>query len=230
MHEEVTGDKKDENRILPFEDSSKEESKGQQVKKQDEDNQIQEERKGDGDSKKIEERPYMLKSLTAVEEVSRLEADEEEKNEGTEKRNFKATEGILKNLNSHPRVSRSGQLVRDSDDSSDESQNEKILNFKVDEGEPSKPTMNLIKMAFVGKYKQTFDKMKEMNKKEKQRIQREPIWEWENEKNPPDALATKVLRILSITWNMNAKKPDKDITNLLRPDIKHDLISIGSEE
>lgn len=219
---------KEDNAILAFE--VKDSKENEEEKKDREIRMHKEEDKNNIGARKGEERPYMLKSLTAVEEVSRLEDDEEEKFVGTEKRNLKVPDGILKNLNSHPGTSRSGQLVRDSDDSSDELPNEKSFNFKVDEGEPLKPTMDLIKRAIVGKYKETFSKMKEMNKKAKQRVQREPIWEWENEKNAPDALSTKVLRILSITWNMNAKKPDKDITNLLRPDIKHDLIAIGSEE
>lgn len=53
---------------------------------------------------------------------------------------------------------------------------------------------------------------------------------WEEEKEFHDPLETSNLRILSITWNMNAKKPPKDLFQLLRPDIKHDIISVGTEE
>lgn len=90
--------------------------------------------------------------------------------------------------------------------------------------------MNLVKKVIVQKYNETFQKMKEMNSKAKQRIQREPIWMWENEEEKQDSLKSNTLRILSITWNMNAKKPKIDLSALLRPDIHHDIITVGSEE
>ena len=113
--------------------------------------------------------------------------------------------------------------------SSDELPNEEKFNYKVN-GSTHNKAMDLVKNAIIKKYNQAFDRMKTLNSKAKQRIQREPIWEWEEDDPEHDALKDKKLRILSLTWNMNAKKPDIDMSELLRPDIKHDIISIGSEE
>lgn len=75
-----------------------------------------------------------------------------------------------------------------------------------------------------------FFRMKTLNKQNKRRLTRPPVWSYEDEKEAPDALSSETLRILSVTWNMNAKKPPKDLHELLRPEIKHDIYAIGTEE
>jgi hypothetical protein len=195
---------------------------------------IEEEKAGKEEHKNLNldkinhERPSLLKSLTEVDKNS--EKDEEEKLVHTGKKDPKALADKLIKLQNYSEAPRSDKLKQDSDDSSGELPNENNFNYKVDDGESISPAMGLVKKLFVERYKETFTKMKEMNKQAKQRIERDPIWEWEKEESSPDALSTGVLRVLSVTWNMNAKKPQKDITGLLRPDIKHDLITVGSEE
>lgn len=124
-------------------------------------------------------------------------------------------------------------MYNESGDSSDELSNRDKQNLEEEKVESNKITQNsitLVKKVFVQKYNESFDKMKEMNLKAKQRIKRDPIWTWEDEEDKQNSLQNDTLRILNITWNMNAKKPKIDLKDLLRPDIHHDIISVGSEE
>ena len=72
--------------------------------------------------------------------------------------------------------------------------------------------------------------MSKQNSENKNRLKRSPVWSWEGHDDHIDPLETHKLRILTLTGNMNARKPPEDLTTLLRTDIKHDIYAIGTEE
>uniref|UniRef100_A0A7S3NZ13 Inositol polyphosphate-related phosphatase domain-containing protein n=1 Tax=Euplotes crassus TaxID=5936 RepID=A0A7S3NZ13_EUPCR len=104
------------------------------------------------------------------------------------------------------------------------------MNILEEEKNENPNAMNLFKKAFIGKIEAYTDKIQKANRKAKQRIKREPIWAWDDEEAKSNTIRDNIIRILSITWNMNAKKPQIDLNTLLRPDINHDIIAVGSEE
>lgn len=121
-------------------------------------------------------------------------------------------------------------LPKDEDDSDDSLPDEDHFEYDVpnsDEGKEEKvviPTQTPKGLACL------FTKMKTLNETNKDRLRRLPVWNWEDEKEHPDPLETGKLRVLAITWNMNAKKPPKDLSEFLRMDITHDLYIISSQE
>ena len=122
-------------------------------------------------------------------------------------------------------------LKTESDDSDDGIPKERYFTFDVVNAQNNKlANVDLIKHMLRDKCGEIFSKMKRENSDLKNRLKRSPVWNWEDEKENVDPLETCKLRILAITWNMNAKKPPSDLSSLLRPDIKHDIYAIGSEE
>jgi hypothetical protein len=112
-------------------------------------------------------------------------------------------------INGNVRLRKSGSEVvqkNDAEDSSDDLPNEEHFNYKITQQEDAKEEgIAQIKNAIMQKFEEMFVKMRVMNKANKQRLKRDPVWMWEDEKESPDPLETSNLRILSVTWNMNGK-------------------------
>lgn len=112
-------------------------------------------------------------------------------------------------VNGYRRLQKSGSEIMkkdDEDDSSEDLPNEEHFNYKITQQEEGKNEgIAKIKNAIMQKFEEMFVKMRTMNKTNKQRLKRDPVWMWEDEKESPDPLETSTLRILSVTWNMNAK-------------------------
>jgi len=183
-------------------------------------------------SKKIDRAPKMNKNFSNADDEDAVLLTEEDPIE--EEKQFTLNKRGETEHKRHVKLGKVDSMADafDDDSCSSDLSNEEHFNYKVpkkDENEMDKSITGL-KEAILQKCEQIFVKMKTENKSNKQRIKRPPIWMWEDDKDNPDVLDSSQLRILSVTWNMNAKKPPKDITQLIRPDIKHDIYAIGSEE
>ena len=140
----------------------------------------------------------------------------------------KPMDGFIKNLVAgKPR----NMDQTESDDSSDDDMpNEQYFSFENNR-DHKVTNVDIIKKVLRNKCGELFTKMKKNNKETDNRLCRLPVWNWEESKEDvEDPLETNKLRILSITWNMNAKKPPSDLSSLFRTDIKHDIYVVGTEE
>lgn len=179
-----------------------------------------------------DKRPSFIKNFSEVEEddnvlISEERNLEEEKRSEDQHRTHPEVERAFKKLH---KINSEG-INRESEDSSDDMPNEQHFDYKVlNEESKIDKDFSLVKKALIHKCEEMFIKMKTVNKTNKERLKRAPVWNWEEDKDKHDALETSRLRILTITWNMNAKKPPADLSPLLRPDIKHDIYAIGTEE
>lgn len=139
-----------------------------------------------------------------------------------------AMDDFIKNL-VEP-ISRTNKENR-SDDSDQDLPRERYFTFDMVNSQDNKAvSVDLIKKVLVNKCGELFEKMKKNNSKSKNRLKRKPVWKWEDEKEHPDPLETNKIRILALTYNMNAKKLPGDLKDLFRTDIKHDIYAIGTEE